>query len=1037
MSPATSEAGPDLVTRHEAEGPTKHDGSSPDRDMQHSSATASQTRCSICQSTFRRPEHLKRHFRSHTKEKPFECAQCGRHFSRTDTLHRHELSHHNAGMEGGKDRTHRITVKTFRACYKCAIARVRCSGGLPCARCESRSLECQYPTERRSKAKARKEAQASFANDGAAYGQSSRPVQFTWADGSEVHQSRSGEASMPPPLPYQMSQFQLQIPGSSVSSASSSNVPDPANPAKTLSDDPSNNRRASVAQASAPFFLSNANGDAGTMRVASPRNNSVGSQDLYPQMSTSAGGMVEPANQAAVNPDSHGTMSVIENQQVQMGIVQPLLNQSTDSTINWIPHDLLDTSDDRSFPMNSSSYPKIAGPKGPESSLDHVPWFPSTVEAVDRSPLLSENVSQTPSGNTSLGGNPQSPRRLLQSKLKNSAGLPADHHNKGTVARLPGSSGWEQDAWSEISDASLNLLSENVPPHFLFPLIKEEKVHSMVENKTSLRFRLEPSMYDTIHNAFVQLCSTENVVYTSFDSGYFPSADVLSSFIHLYFDHFQPVYPIFHVPTFDPNKQHWLLVLALSAIGSHFADFQEQSEYALAFNEFLRRSINVEKERVFMDETPIWLLQTMTLNCVGSLYNSDERARVSALDNFGGLVGLVRRRNLLSRSDNVTLLSSRRSQEPHWAGWIENEIKRRTAYVIWLLDCTIAYHFDTHSLLCLDDGQAILPSHEALWQAESAEIWKERLKRIPGQEDLSLYDAVLVMYIEKKLVSDIGEFSQVLLIHALYCRMWEVGDYFRRPLSFWSPTSKKQSRNVAIPSGSVWLPGIPSYSKWRNSACDCLDILHWAANSTVARTAGLEHPTMLHLHSARIVLLAPFSEIRSFATSLAMKKTRWSERHQTLEWHYILRWVKHDQYKARLAVLHAGATLWHAREYSRRAFHEPVAVFLATLTLWAYGLCSPHISDTDIRSEVRDDALKEPMLIHLDKPCEDELVQLFVREGRQMKGVLAGVGDICTPQGPEKTLRAGCKTLASLTSWGISRRLMAILTKLAEFISQT
>ncbi|KAJ5246207.1 hypothetical protein N7468_001190 [Penicillium chermesinum] len=78
--------------------------------------------CEICNNTFRRPEHLKRHVRSHTKEKPFRCNHCGRYFSRTDTLHRHELSHHSSDTDG-RDRPHRITVKTFRACFGCATAR--------------------------------------------------------------------------------------------------------------------------------------------------------------------------------------------------------------------------------------------------------------------------------------------------------------------------------------------------------------------------------------------------------------------------------------------------------------------------------------------------------------------------------------------------------------------------------------------------------------------------------------------------------------------------------------------------------------------------------------------------------------------------------------------------------------------------------------------------------------------------------------------------------------------------------------------------
>jgi hypothetical protein len=266
--------------------------------------------------------------------------------------------------------------------------------------------------------------------------------------------------------------------------------------------------------------------------------------------------------------------------------------------------------------------------------------------------------------------------------------------------------------------------------------------------------------------------------------------------------------------------------------------------------------------------------------------------------------------------------------------------------------------------------------------------------------------------------------------------MWEVGDYFRRPLSFWNPTAKKQSRETAIPTGSVWLPGIPSYSKWRNSACDCLDILHWTANSTIAKAAGLEHPTILHLHVARLFLLAPFREMRSLATALATEKLRWSKRRQSLEWQYIWRWIKHDQYKARLSIIHAGVTLWHIRRYSTNAFHEPVAAFIAVLTLWAYGSCHAHASnESSPNSQARAELLHEPSFIHLDRPCDDELVQLFVREGHVMRGNVTGVGDICGVEGPERVLRVGCEILSGLNAWGVSKKFVAILTRLADLSS--
>ncbi|PYI35953.1 hypothetical protein BP00DRAFT_483824 [Aspergillus indologenus CBS 114.80] len=49
--------------------------------------------CSYCERSFRRYEHLQRHLRIHTHEKPYEC-DCGASFSRRDLLKRHQSIGH-------------------------------------------------------------------------------------------------------------------------------------------------------------------------------------------------------------------------------------------------------------------------------------------------------------------------------------------------------------------------------------------------------------------------------------------------------------------------------------------------------------------------------------------------------------------------------------------------------------------------------------------------------------------------------------------------------------------------------------------------------------------------------------------------------------------------------------------------------------------------------------------------------------------------------------------------------------------------------
>ncbi|KAH8585707.1 hypothetical protein B0O99DRAFT_120472 [Bisporella sp. PMI_857] len=53
-------------------------------------------RCKYCDAAFSKTEHLSRHERSHTKEKPFRCTICNKVYIRRDTLLRHYKTHGNA-----------------------------------------------------------------------------------------------------------------------------------------------------------------------------------------------------------------------------------------------------------------------------------------------------------------------------------------------------------------------------------------------------------------------------------------------------------------------------------------------------------------------------------------------------------------------------------------------------------------------------------------------------------------------------------------------------------------------------------------------------------------------------------------------------------------------------------------------------------------------------------------------------------------------------------------------------------------------------
>lgn len=309
---------------------------------------------------------------------------------------------------------------------------------------------------------------------------------------------------------------------------------------------------------------------------------------------------------------------------------------------------------------------------------------------------------------------------------------------------------------------------------------------------------------------------------------------------------------------------------------------------------------------------------------------------------------------------------------------------------------------------------------------------------------VTLLQGLETLYIEKKLMPGTSEFGKLLLIYGICRRTKEVCQQSQSQLTAWSPSARPEPRQALQYKGETWPPSSELLSQWRNSACDCLDIIHWSANSKAVAAWGWEHSTILHLHLSRILLLTPLAHIQTLATSWRFRDAGIDSDpgRTTKTRELVLRWAIQDQYKARLSVVHAGCLLWHVRRYSTQAFLEPYAIYVSTLVLWAYSSAlqlynyheaameplavSPISTDvptapqtmnatssTDeptAANEIDPDALTT--VVHLDRPLDDELVQLYIRWGGKMTAHLSRVGDISGTTAPQKILEEGHRLLS-------------------------
>ncbi|RKL20799.1 hypothetical protein BFJ68_g2798 [Fusarium oxysporum] len=510
-----------------------------------------------------------------------------------------------------------------------------------------------------------------------------------------------------------------------------------------------------------------------------------------------------------------------------------------------------------------------------------------------------------------------------------------------------------------------------------------------------------------------------------------PPLDHIRGFVLLYYRCFHPTYPFLQKnSSVWQVSDNWILLLAVATTGARYAG----SRWSSVMSELLDKALKHRVDSIIKENTGsangIWVpgsfqshgrmdlqtLQAAILNLISRIHSGQEVMMEWALYQRLALIEECRTMDLLSQTPPQTADTPVQNGDVAVTGWMQTQSKLRTGLMIWI------YSRDAHQVTVLE--------------------------------------ALHLLYMEKRQPSNLTEFGNIVLIYAVCARTKEAAYQYGTALSRWTPVAHVESRKESVSMTETWPPTLEMVTRWRNSACDAFDILHWKANGKAANAGGTEHPTILHLHLSRLYILTPTKHFQKVAASAVLRQND-NELQNNMEYseacNHIQRWANIDQYKARLSIIHAGALLWHVRRYSSNDFIEPHAIYLATLSIWAYSVFNTprtesqqehgdavsrsvpasrdRVSQGSVgNNEAESEEEPDPTFIHLDRPCDDEMVQVYIRLGHKMAGHMQRVGNICSPNAPPKILREGIRMLsharAQNKEWGIETSYVKGLTSL-------
>ncbi|KAH6974520.1 hypothetical protein BKA56DRAFT_675945 [Ilyonectria sp. MPI-CAGE-AT-0026] len=820
---------------------------------------------------------------------------------------------------------------------------------------------------------------------------------------------------------------------------------------------------------------------------ASPSNQ----QDGPSHNLSNAGAFDESGSQMALEPETLQDQTS-QNFAGELPVMSPQWLERSMAT-NWLPFDVSLNGDfilpspENMLPTYPSEVPRLSGtvledpatetlnePQGSQDGVDFVLQQDCVSALINSMGGSLQGYADGPNSPHPSSTHSSTQQNILYADGAGFRSSQADRciRERQETYTTPSSSGdhSEGNSWLTVFSNKVHGIEQHPDPQFDIPEDIFQEILS----------RLRPSSGE-------QLLSKEFLANEAF----LLNKSAFSLFLKLYFNNFHKLYPFVDRSFLCIPIWGWSLTLAVAAIGTRYLGLTKLTshgeELCAVLHELLLKQLQFGRVQ---DSLPY--IQARMLAAIGLCQSRQPHWLKCGHSAWALVTNSCLQLRLLDEDDRIGAYQEGQSLEQTWIAWRFRETRRRTGLFIWLTDCFLAFATENPPTLPPQRLKLRLPCKEELWEAESAQGW---LALTPKE---NVPDRNSPFYVEesmRELVQDImqklwrglrtpemtTQFATFIILHMLLRRRWETSHYLTDSISAVESPSSRDS----APPKRRYVGEIPAYIKWRNYTCDCLDLLHWEALSASTKAGGFEGPVFLQLHLARLVILAPVRELLDHVSASIQPGSSQLLPHNLYhfpdpnrKWSRTLfTWAYQDRFKARLAIIHAGAVLWHTRRYSAASFIEPYTIFLATLILWAFGM-APRVvkghqlkkpgdapdhllhdsgdiavnqlalSNSTSGSETgerlfpsspfcpRDPSLngrRMPRLMQLDRPMDDELVQHFIRSGDGMRLYLEGVDDLCSEEGPWQVLQEGVAILQEEPrTWTIAESYASTLAALAS-----